>query len=107
LLEAIWKRSWGAEINGYWYRDGVLEYWGEQMKGLGVLFSDGFDAWKRFLDGDGANMVQTDLQDLDRTWISQHLFEGKLNRSFEETFQQALANFSCAGLPEEDGQPQD
>lgn len=107
LLEAIWKKSWGAEINGYWYRDGVLEYWGEQMKGLGVLFSDGFEAWKRHRDGDGAHMVETDLQDLDRTWISQHLFEGKLSRSFEETFHEALANFSCAGLPEEEASSQD
>ena len=100
LLEAIWKKSWGAEINGYWYRDGVGEYWAEQFKGLGILMSDGFDAWKRFREGDGAHMVETDLQPLDRRWISQHLFEGRLSESFEDSFAKTLEGFSCENLPD-------
>ena len=102
LLKAIWGRSWDAEINGYWYRDGVVEYWMEQAKGVGILVTDGMDAWKRFLESDGANMVDADLQNLDRQWISQNLFEGKLSASFDSSFSQALEGFSCEGLAEDD-----
>jgi hypothetical protein len=95
VLESIWKSTWGAETKGYWYRDGIGEYWSDQFKAVHILITKGRKAWKEFVGRDNVHFVEQNLQTADRDWISRHLFEGRIGESFEETFATELQNLSC------------
>lgn len=93
--EDIWNRSWNATITGYWYKDSVLEFWGEQLNGLGVLISEGTKAYQDWRDQEKVHMVEEDLQSLDRRWVAYNLFEGTITSDFKETFKKELEAIDC------------
>ncbi len=95
-LKSLWQVSWNASVQGYWYKDSMGEYWIEQFKAIKTLVTEGVDAYRRAKNSDGANFVDENLQPLDRRWIAQNLFRGRLKENFEETFKSELSKSVCA-----------
>lgn len=94
-MERIWNGSWNSQVNGYWYRDSVGEYWADQFRGIGILIGEGMGAYKKFLNEENSVPVEEDLQDLDRRWVAYNVFEGTISPSFKDTFKEELAKAQC------------
>jgi len=98
----MWKVTWNSHVAGYWYRDSVVEYWSEKLKGAKILLTEGYDAYRDFVGQDGAHFVEEDLQPLDRRWIATHLLGGRAQESFENSFAQEIAALGCPTHPDKE-----
>jgi hypothetical protein len=95
FLQRMWAADWNAEVKGYYYRDGIGEYWVDQGKALWVLASEGRKAYAELLNSDGAIFVDQSLPKLDKDWIAENIFEGKIRVEFKDTFKDELKEVGC------------
>jgi len=102
-MENVWSIIWNSQVNGYWYRDSVPEYWADKLRGIGILIGQGWDAYHEFENREGAIAVEENLGELDRRWVSYNVFEGTISPSFQHTFKDEIAKLSCA-KPDTDSQ---
>lgn len=94
-LRKLWEVDWHQDIKGYYYRDGIGEYWAHQLDGLWTLVTEGTKAYGEFKNQDGAIYVNEALPELDKLWISEKLFEGQITRDFDHTFAAELKAVGC------------
>ena len=81
--EEFWEGSWRAEVSGYYYRDGIGEYWADRFSTLMATLS-GRGAPNN--GGDRAIFTDASISELDKEWIAKNILEGKVAPSFAQTF---------------------
>ncbi|MBN8553827.1 MAG: hypothetical protein J0L93_00095 [Deltaproteobacteria bacterium] len=94
-LERLWTSTWNAKTQGYYYRDGIGEYWADTAKGLWVLITEGRKAYADIQNSDGAIYMENELPKLDKEWIAARFLDGKVQVSFKETFKDELKKINC------------
>lgn len=94
-MRRLWVVDWQQEIKGYYYRDGIGEYWADQIGGLWTLVTEGSKAYGQYKNSDGAIYVSEALPELDKRWISANIFEGRISKDFDQTFTKDLKDIGC------------
>lgn len=94
-MKRLWASDWQQDIKGYYYRDGIGEYWAHQLDGLWTLVTEGTKAYGQFQNSDGAIFVNQALPELDKKWISAKMFEGTITKDFDHTFASDLKAIGC------------
>ncbi|HND86536.1 MAG TPA: hypothetical protein PLU50_12035 [Pseudobdellovibrionaceae bacterium] len=96
-MERIWKATWNSKVSGYWYHDSIAEYWSTQASGIGILIGKGWKAFQDWRNQEDVQMVDEDLQELDRRWVGYNIFEGTISEDFGRTFEKAIKALNCGG----------
>jgi hypothetical protein len=94
-MRRLWAVGWAQEIKGYYYKDGIGEYWAHQLEGLWTLVTEGRKAYGEFRNQDGAILVSEALPQLDKSWISENIFENQITEDFDKTFETDIKAIGC------------
>ncbi len=90
VVENLWRVNWNSKVQGYYYRDGLGEYWADKIHNLfsWLAFSRPVNS-----SADGAIDAEQSIDQNDKDWISTKLLEKKMVYSFYETM--GLDSNSC------------
>lgn len=84
IAERLWNNTWKDSINGYYYRDGIGEYWADTFSNLWKKLS-GNNPTSEEGAKDHTILTERTLQDLDKKWIAGFLLKSHFVSSFEES----------------------
>lgn len=90
LADQFWFRVWEDDVFGYYYEDGVGEYWINTGKSIWNSIS-GSDLEVK----DGPIFVDRSITEVDKDWIADYLFEGRMPRDVLEAFSDSLREANC------------
>lgn len=99
LAKRLWAVHWKSDVDGYYYNDGIIEYWTSKAEALRILVTKGKKAYRDYVDQDETIFINDKLQPLDKKWISENIFNGSMKESFEETFAKSLQELNCSTSP--------
>jgi len=93
MLKRLWERSWNQDVRGYYYRDGVVDFWSDRAHWLFKKIK----GEKPHADFGEPIFTERGITKLDRKWISRNLFEDRWNENFDESFPEVAEELSlCA-----------
>jgi hypothetical protein len=82
MLRRLWQKSWEQPTPGYYYRDGIVDFWADRARWLFDRVKGGSSR----ADFGEPIFTKTTITRLDRKWISNLLFEGRWNENFDQSF---------------------
>lgn len=96
LVDRLWNARWSDEIKGYYYRDGVGEYWAIRAKAMWILTTQGRRAYLEYMDSQREIFTEASLTETDRAWISMNILESRLTSDFRTSLSKEIQSSACA-----------
>lgn len=97
MVQNIWSRTWKDPVQGYYYRDSVLEYWADRARWIGQQMT-GEKGEVRFGE---PIFTENSISEVDKRWISQNIFEGRWTRDFNSSFPEIVERLEACIAQEE------
>lgn len=94
--ERIWKGTWDREVQGYYYREDIDEYWSDQISYYWDVIRGETPDRVPF----EPIFVEESITTADKRWISHVLFESRWSEDTVESLQSLHAELPCVA-PEE------